>query len=165
MNIPLLQRALQTVIFSCLHVTQRVAVGLQLVTGWLSANSKPNETTKPWITAIILFVYVEFGCGPITWLYLRIVFCRIISIGVSQSAKQGKTSRIKIHRKCVPTAFPLASVVTSAINSPLWLCLSDSQPSIATSTSITNCESIFGKISYIKSAPIRIRCTCSILRD
>ena len=121
MNIPLLQRALQTLIFSCLHVTQRVAVGLQLVTGWLSANSKPNETTKPWITAIILFVYVEFGCGPITWLYLRIVFCRIISIGVSQSAKQGKTSRIKIHRKCVPTAFPLVFVVASVINSPLFI--------------------------------------------
>ena len=83
MNIPLRQRALQTLIFSCLHVTQRGTVGLLLVTGWLSANSKPNETTKPWITAIILFVYVEFGCGPITWLYLRIVFSRIIGIGVS----------------------------------------------------------------------------------
>lgn len=83
MNIPLRQRALQTLIFSCIHVTQRGTVGLLVVIGWLSANSKPDKTAKPRITAITLFVYVEFGGCPITWLNFRIVFSRIIGIGVS----------------------------------------------------------------------------------
>ena len=49
--------------------------------------------------------------------------------------------------------------------SPLLLCRTDSNPSIAASTSIANIETIFSKSSYIKSAPICIGCASSCLRD
>lgn len=49
--------------------------------------------------------------------------------------------------------------------SPLLLCRTDSNPSIAASTSIANIETIFIKSSYIKSAPICIGCASSCLRD
>ena len=81
----------------------------------------------------------------------------IVTIVRTVSIAKNSPYRIERYRECY--------IVFANTISPLWLCRTDSNPSIAASTSIANIETIFIKSSYIKSAPICIGCASSCLRD
>lgn len=126
-----------------------------------------RESNSCWIWISPLWLCSYCNVSPtqnVVWSYTRYSSqCCIGAIAIPSTSSWTTTKQQCWTNKNVEYQWENGFIVWDY--SPLWLCRTDSNPSIAASTSIANIETIFSKSSYIKSAPICIGCASSCLRD